>query len=504
MSLSDLKSEIAHKRIQEIEIEKDGTVINSDESFFKFPKGKNIATLHPFFEGLQTLFPVLNEKTTLPCVNLEIGGTSKIVDIEILPKDQSVIMLFFDFTEHYEASHPLVQEKNEASIAKNKLEFDKRLLEAKENFKNGFLSNLNHEIRNPLNSMLGFLELLGETKLDYEQYETLKVIRKAGTHVKTLLEDMLDISKIERGIITKKHVNFHLGYILANIQNHYDLKYEKQKVDFTISTEEQMPKTFIGDPIRLNQILFNLLENAFRNTQEGSIRLKVSRESIDKKVANVIFEVSDTGKGIPEKELTKVFDSYFQLKLQKEKPLGEGLGLKIVKDLVGLLGGSIRVNSKVGQGTTFICEIPFEKRASKREKKTVKKGTGIFHSKRILIVEDDPTAQMLFMKTFLNNEKGYVIEMANSAEHLFSILVKKKYDLIILKKALPDATAAELLKVLKEDDHVLRHQIPLLMASGSTLVNEQEDMIKAGADAFLAKPYTKKELFKTIEKLLEK
>ncbi|MDC8006010.1 hybrid sensor histidine kinase/response regulator [Aureisphaera galaxeae] len=502
MSLSSLKSEIAHKRIQEISVAKDGTIIDSDEALFPFPKGKTIAAFHPFFEGLQAFLPTLEEDTNFPCVNLEIEGSRKIVDIEILNKGNDVTILLFDFTEHYDASHPLVQEKNEVSIAKSKLEFDKRLLEAKENFKNGFLSNLNHEIRNPLNSMLGFLELLGETKLDYEQYETLKVIRKAGTHVKTLMEDMLDISKIERGIITKKHVNFHLGYILANIQNHYDLKYGGKKIEFIIATEEQMPKTFIGDPIRLNQILFNLLENAFRNTEQGAVTLDVSHENVDKKMAKVVFTVSDTGRGIAEEDLSKVFDSYFQLKLKKDKPLGEGLGLKIVKDLVALLEGSVSVSSEEGKGTTFVCEIPFEKRVSKREKKTVKKGTGIFQSRRILIVENDPTAQMLFMKTFLNNEKGYVIEMANNAEHMFSILAKKKYDLIILKKALPDVKAAELLKVLKGDFENQKRKIPVLMASGSTLINEQQEMLDAGVDAFLAKPYTKKELFKVIEKLM--
>ncbi|MBX2828166.1 MAG: hybrid sensor histidine kinase/response regulator [Flavobacteriaceae bacterium] len=503
MSLSELKTAIAHKRIQEIRVNENGVILASDDALFPFAIGKTIGEQHPFFEGLQTIIPSLAEDTNIPCVNLAIAGSTKIVDIELLPKGENTVILLFDFTEHYEASHPLVQEKNENTIAKNRLEFDKRLLEAKENFKNGFLANLNHEIRNPLNSMLGFLELMGETKLDYEQYETLKVIRKAGTHVKTLMEDMLDISKIERGIITKKHVNFHLGYILSNIQSHYDLKYGTSNVAFEIITEDQMPKTFIGDPIRLNQILFNLLENAFRNTEKGSVILKVTNESIDKKMEQVIFEVADTGKGIPEDELPKVFDSYFQLKLQKDKPLGEGLGLKIVKDLVGLLDGTVTVTSTPGKGTSFVCAIPFEKRASKREKKTVKKGTGIFQSRRILIVENEPTAQMLIMKTFLNNEKGYVIEMANNAEHMFSVLAKKNCDLIILKKALPDVDALELLKVLRDDTKEGAKRIPILMASGSTMISEQEEILNAGADAFLPKPYTKKELFKSIEKLIE-
>ncbi|NND62468.1 MAG: response regulator [Flavobacteriaceae bacterium] len=497
-----LKEEILNHRIQQVEVSEDGIVINSDNALYPFKKGESITSLHPFFEGIKYLLPSLSKNITFPCVNIEIEGSSKIVDIELLQFQNKFFLLIFDFTEHYEASHPLVQEKNESSIAKNKLAFEQKLLQAKDEFKNSFLANLNHEIRNPLNNMLGFIELLSETKLNYEQHETLKVIQKTGAHIKMLMDDMLDISKIERGVLTKKHVNFYLGSILANLQNHFELKYQSSEVSLEINSENNLPKTFKGDPMRLNQILFNLLENAFRNTKKGTVTLSIKANKQPNNMAIMQFEVSDTGVGISEDEINKIFDSYYQLKLDKVKPLGEGLGLKIVKDLVELLEGDISVTSKPGEGTTFRLNLPFELRKSKREKKTVAKGSGILISKRILIAEEKSANQMLFMKTFLNNEKGYVIEIANNATHFLELIEKKDYNLLLLKRAYPDMDGIELIQKIRNHSSEEISNLPILIASGSTMLEEQHAFLEAGATSFLPKPYSKKELFKNIEKLI--
>ncbi|MBL4664009.1 MAG: response regulator [Flavobacteriaceae bacterium] len=502
MSLSELKTSFVNKRIQQLEVSEMGLITSSDNVIFHIAKDTQLSTLHPFLEATQYLLPSITQNINFPCVNLEIDSIKKIVDVEIIRKKEQLYILLFDFTEHYEASHPLVQEKNENSIAKNKLDFEKRLLLAKAEFKNSFLSNLNHEIRNPLNNMLGFIDLLAETKLNYDQYETIKIIRKTGTHIKMLMEDMLDISKIERGIFTVKDVNFYLTSIISSLQQHFSLKYNSKNVGLVVDIVGKVPKTLVGDPVRLNQILFNLLENAFRNTKEGSVTLKVYSEDTSEKRALVHFEISDTGVGIPEESLAHVFDSYYQLKLDKEKPIGEGLGLKIVKDLVGLLDGKITVSNRDKQGAVFLCSLPFEKRKSKREKKTIKKGSGIYQSKRILIVEDKPDNQMLFMKTFLNNDKGYVIEIASNAAQAYDLLENRKYDLVISKNTLSDEDGVTFIQKLQQHSSKKIASIPILVASGSTMILEQQEFLNAGAAHFLPKPYTKKELFKCIEKLI--
>ena len=502
MSLSELKTRFVNKRIQQLEVSEAGLVIASDNAIYNIPEDTLLSSLHPFLEATQYLLPSITQNINFPCVNLEIDSLKKIVDIEILRQKDKLYILLFDFTEHYEASHPLVQEKNENSIAKSKLDFEKRLLIAKAEFKNSFLSNLNHEIRNPLNNMLGFMDLLAETKLNYDQYETIKIIRKTGTHLKMLMEDMLDISKIERGVIEVKQVNFYLTSIISSLQQHFGLKYNESAVELIVDIVGSVPKTLVGDPIRLNQILFNLLENAFRNTKEGSVTLKISSEDTTGKMALVHFEVSDTGSGIPEGALGQVFDSYYQLKLDKEKPIGEGLGLKIVKDLVELLGGNITASNGAKQGAIFNCSLPFEKRKPQREKKTIKKGSGIYHSKRILILEDKADNQMLLMKIFLNNDKGYVIEIASNVIQAIDLLENRKYDLILSKKAVADEDGIEFIRKIQEHSLETIASIPILVASGSTMALQKQEFLDAGAAHFLPKPYTKKELFKCIEKLI--
>ena len=297
-------------------------------------------------------------------------------------------------------------------------------------------------------------------------------------------------------------MNFNLGHLVNNLQNHFNLKYANNPVEFNVSIDNNVPRKLIGDPARLNQILFNLLENSFRNTTDGYITMLVKAENKNKANTKIKILISDSGTGIPEDKLDKVFDSYFQLKVDKLKPLGEGLGLKIVKDLTESLDGKVQVVSEEGKGTMFTCEFPFKVRPASKGTKTVPKGSGILMSKRILIIEDETTNQMLMMKTFLNNEKGYVIEMAINSDHAFELLANNRYHLIMFKSALPDINGIDLIKKIRGHDQDAIANLPILIASGNTLKEEQKAVLDAGASAFLPKPYTKNELFKCIEQLI--
>jgi len=493
-----LKEEFLNTRIQQLEITKEGTIVCSDNVLFPFSIDENIASFHPFFEAIVGTLTSVSDDITYPCVNISGEGFSKILDISVVQRKDSTYVLLFDFTQHYKDAHPLVQEKNEAAIAKNRLAFDKRLLLAKETFKNNFLSNLNHEVRNPLNNLLGFMELLRKTKLSYDQNETLKVMQRTGMQIKYLMDDMLDISKMERGAILMQQVPFNLGHILSNLQQHYRLKIGVKNILLETTIDDNVPKKLIGDPFRLNQILFNLLENAYRNTTTGSIMLGVTLQEKNDKNCTLTISVSDTGKGIPASEIDRIFDTYYQLKENEITPIGEGLGLKIVKDLIALLNGKISVKSD-NTGTVFTSQLPFKIRGKEKKRPTVPKGSGILMSKRILVIEDVETNQMLFMRTFLNNEKGFILEIAKDAKHAYSLLEKKDYNLIIVKNNLPDSSGLDFIKNCKLDSK--SEHIPIIVASGSTMLQEQEEMLAKGASAFLSKPYTQKELFDTIEKL---
>ena len=185
------------------------------------------------------------------------------------------------------------------------------------------------------------------------------------------------------------------------------------------------------------------------------------------------------------------------------KPIGEGLGLKIVKDLVKLLEGNIKIESTLGKGTTYEIVLPFVVREKKVPvKKSVPKGTGIIMSKRLLILENEELAQMLMMKTFLNNDDGYLIDMAINGDQAIKMLDKRNYKLLLLKMHLPDMDGFEILDYIRSHPNKQISELPVLVISGSTMKMEQEETINAGASAFLAKPYTKKELFSKIDSLV--
>ena len=500
MGLKDIKAYYVNNKVQIIAVDSDGVILSSDDVLFTFKKQEKLEAQHPFFYVLLPLFAEGSTEESFPCINLHIGDVKKIVDITTLNRDEKLYVILTDFTSHYSASQPLVQEKNESVIAGYKLEFERELLFAKEEFKNNFLAHLNHEIRNPLNALLGFTELLGETSLTFQQKETLGVLQKTGVHIKVLMDDLLDISKIETGVLKIKEVPFNLHSVVASMIKHFQIKKNNPNITLSYVTDSNVPSKLYGDPTRINQILYNLLENAYRNTTKGTIELYTSLvEMLSIDEASIQFKVSDTGQGISEQQLEQIFDSYMQLQIEKIKPLGDGLGLKIVKDLSALLGGTVTVQSEVAKGSNFTVTLPFKIRDKITKRKTIPKGSGIVMSKRILAVEDDTLNQMLLMKQFIDNDKGYTLEIAPTTEIAMQFLDTKKYLAIIIKQTYNSTTGIAFLETLKSNE--AHANIPVLVVSGKAMIEEQDAIINAGASAFLMKPYSKNQIFKALQKL---
>jgi signal transduction histidine kinase len=505
MGIEKFKDEIYNSKIQVVQIDPEGKILETENNIFDFKVNDRITDAHPFFEGIAPLFQDVSEKIHFPCVNMEIDSQTIIADIDLIHDNKKIYLLIFDFSNHYRESHPLVQEKNEASIQKIKLAYERDILIAKEDLKNKFLAHLNHEIRNPLNNLLGFMELLEKTKLNYEQKETLNIMNKTGTHLKVLLDDLLDISKIEKGIVEIRNIPFSLSQIINGLAKHFQLKYDKSGIQLDVHIDKLVPNKLLGDPTRLNQILFNLIDNAFKNTKNGTISINVGAKDSDpaKKLHSLLFTISDTGIGIPKEELPFIFDTYSQLEFGEIKPIGEGLGLKIVKELVALLNGTIKIDSTEGVGTTYEIMLPFVEREKKgHKKKSVPKGTGIVISRRILVVENEEIAQMLLMKTFLDNDSGYFIEIARDGTQAIELLDQRRYTLVLLKMQLPDMTGYDIIHHIRSSKDKQLRKTPILVVSGGSMIEEQDNVREAGATEFLAKPYTKKELFSKIHKAL--
>ena len=363
MNFIKFKEDYFNKYIQCIQLDLGGNVLFSSNNILKIPEGCNLKNKNPFIESILIMLDGLDPETIFSCVEITHENKTLLTDITVIKKAQGIILVISDFTTHYTHSNVLIQERNDSVIKKNKLKYEKELLEEKENLKNNFLAKLNHELRNPLSNMLGVLTLLANSGVDKDQSKLYAIAIKTGWHLEEVLNDLLDISMINEGKLTLNHIPFRIRQIATYMVELFRLKREKGVLKFEVSVAHNMPRVLIGDPTRVKQILVNLLENAFKHTHCGKVTLTISEEDNNASSEEVLikFVIKDTGIGIKEAEIQKIFKEYYQIENFLSESEGQGLGLKIVKDLVTLQHGTIHVDSVYGEGTTFTVKIPFKK-----------------------------------------------------------------------------------------------------------------------------------------------
>ncbi|MEP2990932.1 MAG: ATP-binding protein, partial [Gilvibacter sp.] len=441
-----------------------------------------------------------NKAVYYPCVNLQDGKKQWLVDIDVLYNKDSITIAVFDFTEHYKRSHPIIQEKNETAIAAERLKFEKQLLEEKERLKNTFLAKLSHELRNPLSNMLGFVGLLRDSKTSYEQQEMLKIVDKTGRHLEELLNDLLDISKISEGNLELKKVPFKLEDVALHLKELFALKSRNQSVVLTISIKENVPKVVIGDPTRLRQILINLIENAYKSTRKGSVELTISLNYNRAKKATVNFCVEDTGHGIEETEIPKIFESYYQIESLLSQTQGEGLGLKIVHDLVLLQNGKIKVSSQVGEGSRFDVALPFDLPITKEKKGAKKAPIQTQKPIRVLLVDDAEIDQMLIMKILI--KEGFIkMDLAINGQMAWQLLELKEYDVLLVDLDLPVMDGMTFIKKVRNQK--MYKNLPIVILTAIATSDYKEAAAKLNVNEYITKPFDAKHLVESLSEAVK-
>lgn len=360
-----------------------------------------------------------------------------------------------------------------------------------------FLANMSHEIRTPLNAILGFTELLSDRITEGKERHFLEVIASSGNNLLTLINDILNLSKIQAGKLELQYESVNPRSIFSEIKNIFSIKTKEKGLDFQVSIAENVPEAIWVDSIRLRQILFNLVGNAVKFTDTGFIKVSLLRVGeYSERVVDLKIIVEDTGIGVPADHLDKIFEAFRQRSGQSTRKFGgSGLGLAITKRLVEMMNGAIEVDSVEGNGSMFTIYLRNLEVGSAIDTDSATPKSQIdrpvFASARVLLVDDVQINRDL-IKEFLEYTNLTVFEASNGGEALDKVCYEKP-DLIIMDLKMPKMTGEEATNILKGNPEFT--DIPIIALTASVLKEAEERIRSAGFDGYLTKPVAKKDLY---------
>ncbi|MDJ1504319.1 ATP-binding protein [Xanthocytophaga agilis] len=368
--------------------------------------------------------------------------------------------------------------------------------------KENFLANMSHEIRTPLNAILGFTNLLKSHKQDAAQADFTDSIQKAGENLLSIVNDILDLSKIEAGMVRIEANPFSVRGLVHSVETLFGERMREKGLVLQTDIEASVPDTLIGDATRLTQILVNLLGNALKFTEKGHISVRVITKSATDTTIRLGFSIRDTGIGIDTKKLAAIFERFQQAEDSTTRNYGgTGLGLSIVKELIEIQGGEISVESEVGKGTTFYFCIPYQISA---EQFTAPQPRDVIYSESTeltqahLLLVDDNTMNQSLIKHLLNQWKLSYDVASNGVEAL-AYLQDRKYDLVLMDIQMPRMDGYTTSQHIRGE---LKLDVPIIAMTAHAMAGEREKCLSYGMNEYLSKPVREQDLYGLINQFL--
>ncbi|WP_310558418.1 PAS domain S-box protein [Flavobacterium sp.] len=384
---------------------------------------------------------------------------------------------------------------------------EEKLIVAKESaenavkFKQQFLSNMSHEIRTPLNSIVGFTNVLLKTELDEKQKEFLKAIKTSSNSLNVLINDILDLAKVDAGKMTFEKKPFEMCKSINSLIHSFDLKIKEKNLELVREYDSKIPSIVIGDSVRLNQIILNLMSNAIKFTHNGKIMLSANLKNEDEKNVFIEFVITDTGIGIANDKINSIFNLFEQAEINTSNSYGgTGLGLGIVKQLVELQGGSIQVNSKLGEGSTFSFIMPF----AKTNKKIVEKAEIVALNSKIknlrVLVAEDVALNQLLIKIILD-DFDFDFDIVNNGKLAIEKLQTNTYDIILMDLQMPIMNGFEATEYIR---NTMQSTIPIIALTADVTTVDDLKCKELGMNDYISKPFDENQLYSKIVALIER
>ncbi len=367
--------------------------------------------------------------------------------------------------------------------------------------KERFMANMSHEIRTPMNAIIGFTNLIERTELSEDQQQYLSFIKNSGENLLVLINDILDYSKIEAGMMQLEKVPFHIEDLLQSIKIMFSEKAREKNLQLHTDIDSKVPKVLLGDPTRLTQILINLIGNAIKFTSVGSVGVNVKLISSDGDQNHVGIYVQDTGIGIPQDKQDDIFQRFMQASSETTRNYGgSGLGLSIVKRLVELQNGEITIDSEEGKGTLFKVKLPYQTGRDELSESNVPDQAPVDARKfartiKILLAEDNVMNQVLARKVL--SQFGCEVDIAENGGIAVEMVKNKSYDLILMDIQMPIMDGYASSKMIRND---VDKTVPIIAMTAHVMAGEREKCRSFGMNDYISKPFKVDALYAMILK----
>ena len=454
---------------------------------------------------LTHIFPVIGEKTMLL-------NASRLVQKS--HGEQLILMAMFDITDQKRIENDLIEANISAQEAiklakseKSKAESATHIAVEAVKAKQQFLSNMSHEIRTPMSAIIGFTHIVLKTELNDTQKEYMNAIKISGDALIILINDILDLAKVDAGKMIFEQSSFNLSDAISTMLQLFESKIKEKNLVLTKEFDDTIPPILIGDPLRLRQIILNLLSNAVKFTKEGKITMRVRLLKEVAKSITIEFALSDTGIGIPDNRLNQIFNNFEQAAKDISSSYGgTGLGLAIVKQLVELQGGTIDVKSELGKGSTFSFILSFQKagKVLEIEKKANKileidkKSDSKIKKVKVLVAEDMTLNQLLIKLIIL--DFGFEIDIVANGKLAIEKLQNNHYDIILMDLQMPEMDGFEATTYIR---NILKFPIPIIALTADVTTVDVEKCQAVGMNDYISKPIDEKLLYSKMIKCLE-